>query len=65
MRVLTITILLGMTLGWLVQPGWSYEETNVVNGGVIRGKVTIEGAKPRPMAFNLVTIPDPVFCGRI
>ncbi len=65
MRVLTITILLGLTLGWLVQPGWSYEETNVVEGGVIRGKVTIEGAKPRPMAFNLVTIPDAVFCGRI
>ncbi|MFZ1747141.1 MAG: hypothetical protein WBO24_16645 [Nitrospirales bacterium] len=42
-----------------VGPSWAY------NGGVIFGKVIIEGSKPRAMAFNLVTIPDPVFCGRI
>ena len=65
MRVLTITILLGLTLALPGQPAWSYEETKVVDGGTIRGKVTLEGGKPRPMAFNLVTIPDPVFCGRI
>lgn len=65
MRALTITILLGLILVFPVQPGWSYSETKVVNGGVIRGQVTIEGGKPRAMAFNLVTIPDPVFCGRI
>lgn len=44
---------------------WSYSEIKVINGGTIQGKVTIEGGKPRPMAFNLVTIPDPVFCGTI
>ena len=47
------------------QPAWSYEEITVTDGGTIRGKVTITGEKPRPMAFNLVTIPDPVFCGTI
>jgi hypothetical protein len=47
------------------QTAWSYDEVKVTNGGVIQGKVTITGEKPRPMAFNLVTIPDPVFCGQI
>lgn len=58
---------------WLVSFGvflflgtaWAYDEINVVNGGTISGIVTIDGEKPRPMAFNLVTIPDPVYCGRI
>ena len=65
MRGLTALIILGLMLAFPAQPGWAYEETEVTNGGVVRGKVTIEGGKPRPMAFNLVTIPDPVFCGRI
>jgi len=46
-------------------PAWSYDEIKVTNGGSIQGTVLIEGGKPRPMAFNLVTIPDPVFCGTI
>ncbi len=49
----------------LASPAWSYDEIKVTNGGTIQGKVTLEGGKPRPMAFNLVTIPDPVFCGTI
>lgn len=44
---------------------WGYEEIRVTNGGTINGKVTLTGEKPRPMAFNLVTIPDAVYCGRI
>jgi len=47
------------------QTAWSYDAIKVTNGGTIEGTVTIEGGKPRPMAFNLVTIPDPVFCGTI
>jgi hypothetical protein len=47
------------------QTAWSYDEIKVTNGGSIQGTVLIEGGKPRPMAFNLVTIPDPVFCGTI
>ena len=50
---------------FLTPPAWSYDEIKVTNGGTIQGKVTLEGGKPRPMAFNLVTIPDPVFCGTI
>lgn len=44
---------------------WAYEEVPVAHGGTISGQVTIEGGQPRPMAFNLVTIPDAVYCGRI
>ncbi len=58
--------IIGVGLGMLFgQTAWSYSEIQVTNGGTIQGKVTIEGGKPRPMAFNLVTIPDPVFCGTI
>ncbi len=46
-------------------PAWSYTEISVENGGVLKGSVTLLGKKPRPMAMNLVTIPDAVYCGRI
>ncbi len=46
-------------------PAWSYTEISVKNGGALTGKVTLLGNKPRPMAMNLVTIPDAVYCGRI
>ena len=49
----------------LVSPAWSYEEITVTDGGAVAGKVTIVGAKPTPKGFNLVTYPDPVYCGRI
>lgn len=61
--ILVSSLVIGM-LAWSL-PVWSYEEITVTNGGTIRGKVTLVGGKPRPMAFNLVTIPDPVYCGRI
>ncbi len=46
-------------------PAWSYTDITVENGGTLKGKVTLLGEKPRPMAMNLVTIPDAVYCGRI
>ncbi len=64
MRVFTVLVYL-FVLVVLSPQVWSYEEIVVQNGGTIRGKVTLNGEKPRPMAFNLVTIPDPVYCGRI
>ncbi len=56
-------VILALCVG--VPSAWAYIEMKVTNGGTIRGKVTLDGGKPRPMAFNLVTIPDPVYCGRI
>lgn len=65
-RRLFVIGIIGIALGMLFgQTAWSYSEIQVNNGGTIQGKVTIEGGKPRPMAFNLITIPDPVFCGTI
>jgi Carboxypeptidase regulatory-like domain len=52
-------------LGMGTFPAWAYEEGKVEQGGTIRGQVILAGGMPKAMAFNLVTIPDPVFCGRI
>jgi hypothetical protein len=45
--------------------GWAYEGMPVKDGGTITGKVTMTGGKPTPKGFNLITFPDPVYCGRI
>lgn len=50
---------------FVASPVWSYEEISVTDGGAVTGKVTITGGKPSPKGFNLVTFPDPVYCGRI
>jgi len=57
-------LLLSGTLLW-TSPIGAYTEEPVSNGGTITGTVTLNGGKPRAMAFNLVTIPDAVYCGRI
>ena len=49
----------------ITSPGLAYEALVVEEGGSVVGQVTLAGGAPRPMAFNLVTIPDPVYCGRI
>ena len=43
----------------------AYEEVEVNNGGSLSGVVKLEGKVPKPKGYNLVTLPDPVFCGRI
>ncbi|MFO0698327.1 MAG: carboxypeptidase regulatory-like domain-containing protein [Nitrospira sp.] len=54
---------LTLSPGWT--PAWSYEEVSVTRGGAIAGRVTLKGAIPPAKAFNLVTFPDAVYCGRI
>ena len=44
---------------------WAYEEIPVTDGGTVTGRVTMTGGKPTAKGFNLVTFPDPVYCGRI
>ena len=58
----TIVIVLALFLG--TSPAAAYEEASVGDGGAVVGKVTMVG-KPTPKGFNLVTFPDPVYCGRI
>ncbi|HBP89395.1 MAG TPA: carboxypeptidase-like regulatory domain-containing protein [Nitrospirales bacterium] len=61
MRVMMIVMFLLMSPSM----GLAYEESPITNGGAIRGQIRVNGDPPRPMAFNLVTIPDAVYCGRI
>ncbi len=44
---------------------WPYQEVEVRDGGTLTGKVRLTEGKPIPKGFNLITFPDPVYCGRI
>ncbi|MGQ0811041.1 MAG: carboxypeptidase-like regulatory domain-containing protein [Nitrospiraceae bacterium] len=46
-------------------PALAYEVVEVEHGGAIEGKITLDGAVPEPKGFNLITFPDPAYCGRI
>jgi hypothetical protein len=49
-----------------VAPVSAYEVVEVEHGGTVTGKVTLEGQPmPTSQGFNLVTFPDPEYCGRI
>jgi carboxypeptidase family protein len=49
-------------IGW---SAWAYEETGLANGGSLAGIVNLEGKVPRPKGYNLTTLPDQIYCGRI
>lgn len=49
----------------LAAPASAYEVIPVESGGTIAGRVTLDGPPPEPKGFNLVTFPDPEYCGRI
>jgi len=59
--------LLGISLSLFLglSTAGAYQEASVTDGGTITGKITLRGGKPVPRGFNLVTFPDPVYCGRI
>jgi hypothetical protein len=44
---------------------YAYEETTVTNGGTLTGRITLTGKVPKPKGYNLTTLPDPLYCGRI
>jgi hypothetical protein len=46
-------------------PASAYEVIDVRHGGTIEGTVTLDGPVPEPKGFNLITFPDPAYCGRI
>ena len=43
----------------------TYQETVISDGGSIRGQVTLVGKVPKPKGYNLTTLPDSIYCGRI
>ena len=44
---------------------YAYEEMELSDGGSLEGSVNLIGQIPKPKGYNLVTFPDPVYCGRI
>ncbi len=54
-----------LLLGFLVDTCFAYEVKEVNEGGILSGVVTLLGPPPDPKAYNLVTFPDPEYCGRI
>ncbi len=43
----------------------AYEEIEVKDGGTLTGRITLSGEVPKPKGYNLTTLPDQVYCGRI
>lgn len=43
----------------------AYQEISVSDGGTIRGVVRLDGQAPKPKGYNLTTLPDQFYCGRI
>ena len=58
---LTLVIAVSINAGEVL----SYDVIDVQHGGVIEGTVTLDGPVPEPKGFNLITFPDPQYCGRI
>ncbi len=55
-----------VALGWMSHgQAFAYEEIAVADGGTLIGTVTLQGKVPGPKGYNLTTLPDPVYCGRI
>ncbi len=62
-HILRISVLMAMTVSASAALG--YDVIEVEHGGTIEGTVSLEGAVPDPKGFNLITFPDPQYCGRI
>lgn len=61
-----LCVILAMTacLVW-ADAARAYTVKKVQHGGTLTGKVTLVGEVPEPRGFNLITFPDPEYCGRI
>ena len=60
-------VMLGVGLSFVLgaSGAYAYQEGPFTDGGTLTGKISLRGGKPVPRGFNLVTFPDPVYCGRI
>ncbi len=56
---------MGVLCAWPPAPGFSYDVVDVQRGGTIEGTIVLDGPVPEPKGFNLITFPDPAYCGRI
>lgn len=58
-------VAVGAVITCLGGPVFAYEEITVLEGGTLVGTVTLEGQVPKPKGYNLTTLPDQFYCGRI
>ena len=65
MKMMRKTIAAVLIAGWLGGTAWAYEEITVTDGGTLSGKVVLDGKVPTPKGYNLTTLPDAIYCGRI
>ena len=57
--------MVGLVLLSLSGPALAYQEMTVSDGGTITGTVKLDGLVPKPKGYNLTTLPDQFYCGRI
>ena len=60
-----LTTCLAGLIALCISPVWAYEEVIVPDGGRVSGTITLVGEVPKPKGYNLVTLPDQLYCGRI
>ncbi len=65
MKPVGCILCLAVVFGLHTSQARGYEEIAMANGGALQGVVTLVGDVPKPKGYNLVTLPDPVYCGRI
>lgn len=59
---MTVLLLVATMCGEVV---WAYDAITVSEGGTLTGTVKLEGTVPKPKGYNLTTLPDQFYCGRI
>ncbi len=57
--------MMGLVLLSLSGQAFAYQEMTVSDGGTITGTVKLDGLVPKPKGYNLTTLPDQFYCGRI
>lgn len=58
-------LMIGLAIILLSGQAVAYEEISVSEGGTIVGTVSLQGQVPKPKGYNLTTLPDAFYCGRI
>lgn len=63
-QIVIVACAYGLSLGSVPNIG-AYEEISLSESGSLSGTVNLDGKVPMPKGYNLTTVPDPVYCGRI
>ncbi|MDH4081906.1 MAG: carboxypeptidase regulatory-like domain-containing protein [Nitrospira sp.] len=61
-RYVVIAVVMTFAIG---SPVYAYKEAAVSDGGTLTGTVKLDGQVPKPKGYNLTTLPDQFYCGRI